>query len=188
VLGNLIEQYGYVVVLVGTFFEGETALVLGGFAAHQGHLALPGVMLVAFIGSYAGDQLWFFLARRHGRAWLARRPAIAAKVEGVHRKLGRNIDFFVLSFRFLYGIRSVGPMAIAMSGYPPRRFMVLNCIAAAIWAIAVGWAGYLFGSAFELMLGDVKSVQLKILGGLAAAVTAALVGHWIYRRWQKRRI
>lgn len=185
-LADLIERFGYLVVFVGTFFEGETVLVIGGFAAHLGHLYLPGVMLAAFLGSYAGDQLWFHLARRYGRQWLARRPRLLAKVDRVHHRLGRHADWFVLTFRFLYGIRSVGPMALAMSGYPPRRFLVLNGIAAAVWAIAVGWAGYLFGEAFELMLGKVKDVQLKILGAAAAAIVAALIGNWLYRRWLKR--
>ena len=57
----LIQTYGYVAILVGTFLEGETVLVLGGLAAHQGYLQLPGVMLAAFAGTLIGDQLFFFL-------------------------------------------------------------------------------------------------------------------------------
>jgi membrane protein DedA with SNARE-associated domain len=77
-------------------------------------------------------------------------------------------------------------MALAMSGYSPRRFLALNGIAAAVWAVAVGWAGYLFGQAFELLLGEVKDMQIKVLGAILAAVLAALIGHWFYRRWLKR--
>lgn len=186
-LADLIERFGYLVILIGTFFEGETVLVLGGFAAHHGHLDLPGVILAAFLGSYAGDQVWFHLARRYGRRWLARRPLLLGRVERVRDRLGGHADWFVLTFRFLYGIRSVGPMALAMSGYPPRRFLVLNGIAAAVWAVVVGWAGYLFGQAFELLLGEVKDMQLKILGAILAAVAAALIGHWLYRRWLRRK-
>lgn len=186
-LADLIERFGYIVVFVGTFFEGETVLVFGGFAAHQGHLLLPGVIVAAFLGSYAGDQLWFHLARRYGRQWLARRPHVLDRIERVRQRLGGHADWFVLTFRFLYGIRSVGPMALAMSGYPPRRFLVLNGVAAAVWAVVVGWAGYLFGQAFQLLLGEVEDMQIKVLGALAAAVAAALIGHWLYRRWLKRR-
>jgi len=73
-LESIVDTYGYVAVLLGTFLEGETILVLGGFAAHRGYLALPGVILAAFIGSLCGDQLFFFLGRRHSQAVLARRP------------------------------------------------------------------------------------------------------------------
>lgn len=45
---SLIENYGYLAILIGTFLESETILVLGGFIAHQGYLALPWVILAAF--------------------------------------------------------------------------------------------------------------------------------------------
>jgi membrane protein DedA with SNARE-associated domain len=62
---TFIETYGYPALLVGTFFEGETFLVLAGFAAHQGYLDIPWVILAAFIGTLTGDQVFFYLGRRH---------------------------------------------------------------------------------------------------------------------------
>jgi membrane protein DedA with SNARE-associated domain len=38
-LDQLIDTYGYWAILVGTLLEGETILLLGGFAAYQGYLA-----------------------------------------------------------------------------------------------------------------------------------------------------
>ena len=73
-LESLVDAYGYVAVLVGTFLEGETILILGGFAAHRGYMALPWVILAAFIGSLCGDQLFFFLGRWHSQAILSKRP------------------------------------------------------------------------------------------------------------------
>lgn len=180
----LIEQYGYLFILVGTFFEGETVLVLGGFAAHQGHLELPWVILVAFIGSYTGDQTWFYLARRFGAGWVARRPALADRVTKTMTRMGRHADLFVLTFRFIYGVRSVAPVALAVSGYPVLRFMLLNAVAAAIWAVVVGSAGYLFSDAIERVLGDVKSIQIKVLIGLAIAAAAFFVIRWLWRRYR----
>jgi membrane protein DedA with SNARE-associated domain len=40
-LEPFVEAYGYLAVLAGTFVEGETILVLGGFAASRGYLGLP---------------------------------------------------------------------------------------------------------------------------------------------------
>ena len=58
-LQNIIETYGYAVILIATFLEGETILILGGFVAHRGYLMLPWVILAAFIGSLCGDQQEF---------------------------------------------------------------------------------------------------------------------------------
>ena len=65
-LEELVANYGYLAIVIGTFLEGETILVLGGFAAHRGFLELPWVMLCAFLGSMAGDQTFFYIGRRNG--------------------------------------------------------------------------------------------------------------------------
>jgi len=58
-LQSIIENYGNAAILIGTFLEGETILVLAGLAAHQGYLLLSGVIFAAFLGSLCGDQLFF---------------------------------------------------------------------------------------------------------------------------------
>ena len=52
---EFVAAYGYLAVLLGTLLEGETVLLLAGFAAHQGHLAIHWVLLIAFIGGTLGD-------------------------------------------------------------------------------------------------------------------------------------
>jgi membrane protein DedA with SNARE-associated domain len=39
-LESLLTNYGYPMLTVGTFLEGETVIVLGGFFAHLGYLSL----------------------------------------------------------------------------------------------------------------------------------------------------
>jgi len=119
-LESIVDTYGYVAVLLGTFLEGETILVLGGFAAHRGYLALPWVIVAAFFGSLCGDQLFFFLGRKHSQAVLARRPAWKASADKANRLLERYRTPFILIFRFLYGLRSVCPFVIGeLCASPP---------------------------------------------------------------------
>lgn len=183
----MIEQaladYGYLAVLVGTMLEGETVLILAGFAAHQGYLSLPLVMLTAFAGSFTGDQLWYALARRYGAALVARRPRLAGRLGKATALLERYPTLFILGFRFAYGIRNVAPFAIAMSRIPARRFVALNLVAAALWAVLAGGVGYLFGHAVELVLGDLRRWEER---GLAALVLAGLA--WLIFRAVRRRL
>ena len=44
-LEGFVENYGYWAILAGTVLEGETVLILGGLAAHQGYLELAWVLL-----------------------------------------------------------------------------------------------------------------------------------------------
>jgi membrane protein DedA with SNARE-associated domain len=179
---TLLKTYGYWAVFIGTFAEGETILVLGGFAAHRGYLALPYVILAAFIGSLCGDQLFFYLGRTRSRRFLARRPLWKERVHRAKRLLERFQTPLILGFRFLYGLRAVIPFVIGMSSVPTSRFLLLNTISALIWAIIIGTGGYLFGNILEIILGDIKHYERFIIG--AVAVIGMLL--WAIHRYRHR--
>lgn len=183
VLEALIGRYGYLAILVGTFLEGETILVLGGFAAHRGLLWLPGVMACAFVGSLASDQLFFVLGRRRGRAFVARRPRLQPPLARVHALMARHDVLLMLSFRFLYGLRNVTPLAFGMSSVPALRFATFNAVGAAVWAVAVAALGWLIGNAARRFLGDLERYELRI----AAAILLAGLALWAWRRWHRSR-
>ncbi|UVE17640.1 DedA family protein [Pseudomonas sp. LS44] len=183
-LQNLLQDFGYFALFLGTFFEGETILVLAGFLAFRGYLDINAVIATAFFGSYAGDQLWYYLGRHKGREILARRPRWTLLGEKALIYVRRHPDLWVLSFRFVYGLRTVMPVAIGLSGYPPLRYLILNGIGAIIWAVALGLAAFHFGNVLEGILGNIKKYELWVLGGLVA-LGAAL---WLWRRLRTPRI
>ncbi len=183
-LESLIEHYGYVALFLGTLLEGETILVISGFAAHRGWLSLPWVMVIAFCGSLAGDQLWFYVGRRKGSAFVAARQAWARRAERVRTLAeGRFGVVVVLGFRFLYGLRSVTPLVLGASGYDVRRFTVLNVAGAAAWSVLVGLAGYFFGRVAELVIEDVKQYEASLVAILFLAGAIA----WSWRALRRHR-
>lgn len=168
-LEAFIQQYGYLAVFVGTFLEGETVLLLAGFLAHRGYLDLPGVWFAAFLGTFCGDQLFFYLGRFRGAEFIERRPAWRAKSRRVFERLHRHQDWVILGFRFVYGFRTITPLIIGASRVVPLRFLALNALGAALWAVALGTLGYLVGHSMERVLGEVKHYELFILVAIAAA-------------------
>jgi len=181
-LGSLIDTYGYLAVLVGTFFEGETILVLGGLAAHTGYLQLPWVILCAFAGTLCGDQLFFFLGRSHSRAILLKRPAWDKRIDRARRLLERFGTPLMLGFRFLYGLRSVIPFVIGTSKVPAAKFICLNAAGALVWATAVGAGGYLFGNALEIVIGNVKQFELWAFAAIAAVGLLCWISYFLRSR------
>jgi membrane protein DedA with SNARE-associated domain len=166
-LEQLIANYGYVAVGIGTFLEGETILVLGGFAAHRGYLELHWVIIWAFIGTFCGDQLYYYIGRIKGKQMLEKRPVWKAKSERVFVLLDRHQIWLILGFRFLYGFRTVTPFLIGVSRIPPLRFLILNCIGASVWAVIIGYLGYLFGHTLEVIIGNIKRYELWVFAILA---------------------
>ena len=167
-LQELISTYGYAAIGIGTFLEGETILILGGFSAHRGYLELPWVILCAFAGTFFGDQFYFYFGRAKGQGWLKKRPGWQQKSEKVFLLLAKHQVLLILGFRFLYGLRSVTPFVIGMAGISPARFFVLNFIGALVWAVTFGAMGYLFGHALEIVIDDIKRYELLFFGGLIA--------------------
>jgi hypothetical protein len=87
------------------------------------------VVVVAFFGSYAGDQLWYFLGAKHG-ANCSRANRAGMMGDRALEHIRKHPDIWVLSFRFVYGLRTVMPGGDRLSGYPPGRYLLLNGIGA----------------------------------------------------------
>lgn len=179
---SFIDSYGYAAILIGTFLEGETILVLGGFAAHRGYLSLPWVIVAALAGTLFGDQLYFFLGRWHGQKVLAKRPSWKARAARVENLLQRFQKPLIVVFRFLYGLRTVTPFVIGMSSVSTLQFVLLNIIGALVWSVLVGTGGYAFGSALEAIIGDVKKYELEVLGAIAIIGILIWVIHFSCRK------
>lgn len=167
-----VHTYGYAAIAVGTFFEGETILVIGGFVARRGYLELPLVMLAAFVGALLGDQLWYYLGRLLGENFIAKRKTWHRTAVKAHRLVRRYQTIFILSFRFIYGVRTVAPFIIGASRVHPLKFALLNIVSAAIWAAAVATLGFALGEAAEVVLKHVKQYEIWLLVAIAIVGTA----------------
>jgi len=162
--------------------EGETVMVLAGIAAHLGYLSLDWVIACGFAGTLFGDQLFFYLGRRHGKTMLARYPSWRASADQVFYRLHRHQNLVILGFRFLYGLRTITPFAIGMSSVSYLRFTLLNMIGAAVWAVSIALAGYYFGSAVESLLGDIKHYELELMASIVGLAMLIWLLHFYLRR------
>lgn len=181
-LWALIESHGYWVLALGCLLEGETLLVLAGFAAHEGHLSPAGVLAVATVMAMVGDQIYFWLGRWRGPQLLARYPKLAAQAGRVHALLERWHAPLIVGLRFAYGLRIAGPVLIGASPLPAWRFALYNGIGAVIWALLVGGIGWVFGAAAQALLGELRQYQMALMALLVGA--ALLV--WMWRRYRRR--
>ena len=182
-LEQLLLTYGYPLLFVGTFLEGETIVVIAAYLAHRGYLSLPLVMAAAFLGSFGGDQLYFHLGRTKGQALLKKHRAWEVGTARARRLLDRYGVLFVLGFRFLYGLRTISPFAIGLCKYPVRRFILLNGLGGIVWAVVVAGGGYLFGNVVEIVLKDARKYEIEVVVLLILVGT----GLWAFRRLRQRR-
>ncbi|MEO1958934.1 MAG: DedA family protein [Nautiliaceae bacterium] len=142
---NLLKEYGYIILFIWSIFEGETGLVMAGVLSHTGDMNLWLAILVAALGGFIGDQIYFYIGRLN-KEWLHKEFKTHrrkfAKVKILLRKYGAWIIFIQ---RFMYGMRTIIPMAIGASGYDPKKFAIINLISAFIWASITIIPSYIFG-------------------------------------------
>jgi membrane protein DedA with SNARE-associated domain len=181
---SFISQYGLAAIFLGAAFEGETSVVTGGLLAHQHLLPLVGSAVAAVTGSFFADQLFFF-AGRHYRDTkrvrrIAEKPAFAKALD----TLDRHPTIFILGFRFLYGLRTISPIAIGTSHIPARTFVVLNAISALVWGVVFTAIGYVFGDGLIQLVDKVMPKQKLVGVAILVAVAAVLIA--AIRFWRGR--
>ena len=62
------------------------------------------------------------------------------------------------------------------------RFVFLNAIGAVIWSVVVSTGGYLFGTALEVFMKDLRRYEVAAILVIAAVGVAA----WIFHKTGKR--
>ncbi len=181
----IVARWGVAAVFAGAMLEGETAVIAGGLIAHQGLIAWPMAIVAAALGSFLADQFFFTAGRRYRdrplvQRWIRTRAFARALQWLEHYPVG-----FIFAFRFLYGFRTVSPVAIGTSQVPATTFLTINAIAAIVWAATFTALGYWFGEAVTEMLGRLTPSRHTLLLGVSVIAGGFAVVQ-IVRLWWRR--
>lgn len=181
---TLLSRYGYKVILIWTFLEGETIVILAGMFAEGLHLDPWLIALYAFCGSFLSDQVMFSLGKYKGESVLRFFPRLAKNVDKAARLFKKYDTILILGFRFVYGVRNVTPILLGVSGVSHLKFFTLNFIGAGIWALSFSFGGFYAGKAFMKIMGLVGHGIFYTI--LAALVLAVLIWYIRARRSVKK--
>ena len=169
-----LKEYGYVVLFAWSILEGELGLVMAGIMSHTGDMILPIALIVGALGGFVGDQIYFYIGRFnksyiHNKLRSQRRKFAIAHL--LLKKYGWPLIFVQ---RYLYGMRTVIPMAIGLTKYSSRDFAIINFISALFWASLTIIPAYYFGDELLKILAWIKAhwyfaipLALSIMGSIA---------------------
>ncbi|WP_394664228.1 DedA family protein [uncultured Sphingomonas sp.] len=183
----IVARYGVAAIALGAGLEGETAVVTGGILSHQGLVAWPAAFLAAAIGSFLADQVFFTIGRRarDGR-WVGklRKRRVYTRVT---KLMERYPVGFIFAFRFLYGLRTISPVALGTSHVSTRLFVAVNAASALCWAAIFTGIGYLFGEAFHELAARYRPTLPHILMAAGLVMVAATIGWGVRALWLRYR-
>jgi membrane protein DedA with SNARE-associated domain len=177
----LIGRFGLLAVFFGTALEGDVALILGGIAAHLGYLdALP-VGIAGALGGFAGDAVWYLVARRNAE-WLRRSPAYHRVGPTIERLVTRFGSWQILLARPVYGTRVATMLFWGTQQLPPARFAALDLPASSAWAILLVSLGYYSSGSASAVLGEVRRVETWAALAIGIALAVVVLAHLVMRR------
>ncbi|SOB81265.1 DedA family protein [Streptomyces sp. 1331.2] len=168
------------------FIPSEIILPVAGFAAGQGKLSLPAVILWTTIGSIVGSWIVYavgaLLGRERTRALAARIPLLSAheidKADAWFERHGRKAVFIA---RMVPVVRSLISVPAGIQRMPLLPFTVMTAAGSLIWNTLFVLLGYWLGDNWQLVeeYGGWVSKGVVVVGVL-------VVGRWFLVRMRRR--
>lgn len=182
---EFLLQYGYIALSIGTFFEGETAILVASSLVHSGLFGGPYTVIFGFLGSFVSDWLYFIIGRLNGKFFVDKRPKLKSKLAPVEQFFRKNRLQILLSYRFLYGFRVLLPLMIGMSEISMLQFLGYSVVAGLFWASTVSVVGYTAGRIFDL---TPASLEQNIFFIVASFFCFGLIIGYFVKRFAERRM
>lgn len=182
--------------MVGFFFPGETAVVVGGVLAGLGRVNLGVMIAVVVLSAIVGDSVGYEVGKKAGPWLLKRRPPFFWRQERPTLEETASVKYTlallekyggpaVFLGRFTVFARVVIPGLAGMSGLRYRTFLLWNVLGAICWGVSFTVLGYVVGVSFAHVLSTIGLWALAIVGLLIAGVAVVEVRR---RRKEGRRL
>jgi len=162
-----LKEYGYIVLFVWSMAEGETGLIMAGILSHTGDMNVPMSILVAGLGGFVGDQIWYYVGR-YNKSYVHKEFEQHRRKFAKARLLLRKYGIWLIFVqRFIYGMRTIIPIAIGVSGYDKKKFAIVNFFSAFVWASITIIPAYIYGEELLELLKWMKEHWYISVGFLA---------------------
>ncbi|USO00665.1 MAG: DedA family protein [Alphaproteobacteria bacterium] len=141
----LISKYGYLCVFLGSMVEGESIVLTASMLAATGFFSLHKLMILSFLGTCIAEQIFYNVGFFLGKSILHKWHITSKLFNKIGPIILKNEVAYILSCRFIYGIRTVSPFLIGVAKVNPKKYFLLNIIASFIWALFSCTLGYTIG-------------------------------------------
>lgn len=155
-------------IFVGFVIPGETAAVIGGVIANQGHTNIYLTTALVVLAAIVGDSVGFEIGRWVGprileMKILARHRGNLENAQGFLRRRG---GWAVFLGRFIAFFRAVMPALAGISRMRYPKFLSFNALGGLVWGVGFTLLGYFAADSYQ---------RLEKTVGRAAAIAVAVV-------------
>lgn len=180
--------YAYLALFAGMLLEGEITLLAAAVAVHTTSVKLWVIIVIATIAIQLTDWFHFWIGRYTANSFLSRRPNLARRVKRVSKWINQYPTLFLVIYRYIYGFRTVLPIAIGLSEISILRFAVFSLISGVVWSATYALMGYYLGEKIISKIEYIQEYQWYIYGGIALLIILIFSGRYIYRWFRFKQI
>lgn len=171
IIGLLV--FGEAAFFVGFVLPGETAVLLGGFLASQGHLDVVTLIVLVVACAIWGDTVGYEVGKHLGPRVLQLGPLRRhhARLEAAQDMLRRRGGPAIFVGRWTAFFRAVMPGIAGLSRMRYRVFLFWNALGGIAWGVTFSLVGYFAGASYTRVAsaigtGSVIVVALLLITGL----------------------
>ncbi|KAB7887239.1 DedA family protein [Poseidonibacter ostreae] len=177
---DLIKDWGYIALFAYSFGGGFVGLIVAGVLSFAGDLNIYISIAVAATSNFLGDQFLFFLARKNKSYAKDMMKNYGRKIALAHIMMRKYGSLVVFIQKYVYGIKTLIPLAMGLTKYSSLKFTIFNVFATIIWAVIVGYGSYTAGEYILSVADDFKYI------GIGIVIVIALVISYVFKSIDKK--
>ena len=181
----ILQQYGYLIVFLGSIVAGEVFIVAAAFLAVAGFFNIYLVFLVALAGTLLSDNFWYFLGLKGkkpisfcGRKVCSKK--MKKRVDDLKEEFTNHYKKVLILGKFVYGIRIISLVTCGYRNVKYKTFFTYNFIGNIVWLTSVVVAGYFFGFSWDYLSRYNSYVKYIVVVGVILFFAVRLsISHFI---------
>ncbi|KIN11377.1 DedA family protein [Vibrio mytili] len=139
----LLEQYGYLALVVSIFLEGvgipmpgQSLMIAASILSSEQVMNLSMVMAVSWLSCFLGNTCGYLIGY-YFEGWLDKKGYISGpKMQKLQTTIQKYGPACLVVSRFIEGMKQFMPLACGIAKMPRKEFLLGNALAATVWVMA----------------------------------------------------
>ena len=151
-----LETWGYLAIAFFAFGGSLFIVAAAGVFSFMGNMDLTTALAVATVSNFLGDMFLFYLGKyqkKEIQPYFAKHKRKIALATLIMRKYGVSAIFIQ---KFLYGIKTLVPLSMALAKYDFKKFAFYNIFASIVFVLTIGLSAYYSSEAIISFFGVIK--------------------------------